>query len=120
MRCRVEYSGNEWFRARDENSRAAATLDVRLEDEEVRRTLEVVNSQPCGGRMLPLGAVELRFENIAPGPDARGESAEFWSALPYGGRTFPHGRVADLQAPGVDFAQGVIGLQLPLVYLHVS
>ena len=105
--------GGVGYRAVAVGARAAVTLELRLDGEELRVGLAIANPQPLGGRALPLCVAELCFEEVTLGAEA-----VFLSALPYGGQTFAYGKVAELTGPGVSFAHGCIGLALPLLYLH--
>jgi hypothetical protein len=68
---------------------------------------------PSGSAPLPVCLAEIRIEGI---PVSAG--AVFHSAHAYGGRTFGRDLVHNIRAPGVCFTHGVIGLSMPLLYLH--
>lgn len=101
------------YRAQARHPRVTAELELRDEEEGVRLCLTLANPQPDGGLALPVCQVELQVNGLRVGADDY-----FTSALPYGGRTFPVGRVAELGETGAVFTHGCIGLMLPLVYLH--
>lgn len=101
------------FRATSTHARGKATVEVRAEGESLAFELSIANPQQPGARPLPLVAAELELSGIGTG-----EESTFWSAHAYGGRTHNFGKLREIEAPGVSFVHGCIGLALPLVYLH--
>ena len=109
----VERLDGQGFRAVARHARAAVTLELRLADGRLVPSLEVSCPREGNGRPLPLAAAELRFENLCVGAGAVFETAHH-----YGGGVHGYGAIADLKGRGHAFANGCLGLALPLVFLH--
>lgn len=109
----VQRIGDHGFRAVAAHARAEVTLDIRLVEGRLTPSLQVTCPRAGNRHPLPLAEAELRVENLHAGPDAVFESAHH-----YGGGVHGTGAVSELAGRGHAFANGCLGLALPLVYLY--
>ena len=99
------------WRAVARHERAVVSLWIRHVGERMEFDLSV--TCPPGQRSLPMCSLELALEQLPVG-----QAGVFETAHHYGGGVHGLGRIDELTGRGHAFANGCLGLALPLVYLH--
>lgn len=105
--------GGNGYRIVSSHGRAEVSLYIALAGGELEISLGIRNNQHLGGLSLPLCVVDLSIEGLGAWSGGIYESAHA-----YGGRTHGWGKTDQLDAQGVPFVHGCIGLAMPLVYLQ--